>query len=482
MRTKQVSFASLLTLAISLCMPAAAQQPSAGRAFGYSAGRLESMKLLSPEIGWAATRNHLFWTTDNGQNWKDITPKPATPREAISAVFFLNSATGWVLFGDGGNDEDQPRFDVACTTDAGGRWTLSRVNVSGLNPPEAVLSTGGYIYFLDPTHGWIDLSVASGSAFHPGAALSTQDGGKNWNWVPMGSGAAGPIMFTTLRDGWILSPDQTELYVTHDASKSWQQVSVTAPAMARVGEEAANAYYMPTFSDVQNGLMIASFPNSAPVLYRSLDGGVKWEPARLLPLTGPSAIFISGSTFFAALVSPDGLTLTKLDLNGAPSPPVTEKARLDGISGVRGVGTAIDPSHFFDEQHGWVLAGELLSTSDAGATWTDVTPYGARPATPTSPSRGSSRLLRPGNVAQSLRTAPDLEASGSSGPQTVLGFDKGLVLCTPSGCNTQQSLSYMQTWMNSSPYYATSLYLPSPNHTSDPYLNTTWVSGALGQG
>ncbi len=36
--------------------------------------RWEAMKLLAPGIGWALANHHLFWTTDNGASWKDITP------------------------------------------------------------------------------------------------------------------------------------------------------------------------------------------------------------------------------------------------------------------------------------------------------------------------------------------------------------------------------------------------------------------------
>jgi photosystem II stability/assembly factor-like uncharacterized protein len=472
----------VLALLLTVCARMEAEAPSTGPAVGYTAGRIESMRLLTPDVGWAATLSHLFWTTDDGLHWTDITPKASKAGATISAVFFLDPSSGWVLLSHSAGDE-QPEFELATTTNAGTEWSTSRIKIPALNPPEAILTGAGYMYFLDSSHGWINLSVASGSAFHPGAALSTKDGGKTWNWVPMGSGSAGPIMFTTLQDGWILSPDQTELYVTHDASKSWQPISLSAPAMARVGDETANAYYMPMFPDSRQGMMIASFPNSAPVLYRSLDGGLNWAPARALPSTGPSAMFISGSTFFAAFVSPSTLTLTKLDLSEASSQPITEKAELKGISGLRGVGSVLDLSHFFDDQHGWVLAGEILSTSDAGVTWTDITPERARPPVrPASPSRGVSRTFRPDYPPRASGKFRDEVEPGSSGPQTVLGFDRGLVLCTPSGCSTQQGLSYMQTWMNSSPYYATSLYLPSPNHTSDPNLNATWVSGVLGQG
>jgi hypothetical protein len=94
MLTRPVSLILLLPLTIFLDISASAQQPVTAVQFGYSAGRLEATKLLTAEVGWAATRNHLFWTTDDGQHWKDITPKPPLREEVISAVFFLDTSTG----------------------------------------------------------------------------------------------------------------------------------------------------------------------------------------------------------------------------------------------------------------------------------------------------------------------------------------------------------------------------------------------------
>jgi len=54
--------------------------------------RMGSMKLLAPGIGWALANHHLFWTTDNGASWKDITPsKRAGSDEHISHVFALDA-------------------------------------------------------------------------------------------------------------------------------------------------------------------------------------------------------------------------------------------------------------------------------------------------------------------------------------------------------------------------------------------------------
>jgi hypothetical protein len=76
-------------------------------AFGSPA--VASMKLVAPSVGWATTGinrigygtgdepTNLFWTTDKGVHWRDITPNPlpqtdsqAEP-EHISDVFFLDT-------------------------------------------------------------------------------------------------------------------------------------------------------------------------------------------------------------------------------------------------------------------------------------------------------------------------------------------------------------------------------------------------------
>jgi hypothetical protein len=38
-------------------------------------GAVTDMKLIAPNIGWAERGGRLYWTKDNGVNWKDITPR-----------------------------------------------------------------------------------------------------------------------------------------------------------------------------------------------------------------------------------------------------------------------------------------------------------------------------------------------------------------------------------------------------------------------
>jgi photosystem II stability/assembly factor-like uncharacterized protein len=395
MQGKRVSLVLSLLLTLGLCPIAISEQPASNPPVGYTSGRLESVKLLAPGVGWAATRSHLFWTTDDGQNWKDVTPKPATPGAVISAVFFLDSSAGWVLFAGGGNDGDQVRFELASTADGGGHWVLSQVKTSGLTPPEATLTGDAYMYFLDSRHGWINLTVASGSAFHPGAAVATEDGGKRWNWVPMGSGSAGPIMFTTLKDGWILGPDHTQLDVTHDGSKSWQEVKLRAPLLAHAGTGEAYGYDLPTFEDADHGYLMASFADSDRIaLFTTADGGLTWKAEGMLPHTEESEIAISHSSWIAASIPLHGssLTLTTVPLRNIASQPTAVRADISHITGTHALGGNAECLDFSDDAHGWVLAGELLATSDGGTTWSDITPAGARPAVRTEGSAPRSAL------------------------------------------------------------------------------------------
>jgi probable HAF family extracellular repeat protein len=490
MQSRRASLVLSVVLIFCFCSTAISQQPATTLPFGYSAGRLESVKLLTQEVGWAATRTHLFWTANDGKQWNDITPQPAIPGEIVSAVFFLDASTGWALLA-GSDDAGRNRFDLASTLDSGAHWSLSRVNTSGLTPAEASLTGDGYMYFLDSAHGWINLSVASGSAFHPGAALATQDGGKTWNWVPMGSGSAGPIMFTTLKDGWILSPDHTELDVTHDGSKSWQEVKLHAPILAHAGTGEAYGYDLPTFEDAGHGFLMAGFADSDRMaLFTTADGGLTWKAEGVLPHTEESETAISHSSWIAAAIPLHGswLTLTTVPLRNIASRPTAVRADISRIAGTHALGGNAEYLGFSDDAHGWVLAGEMLATSDGGTTWSDITPAGARPAVRTEGTAPRS-VGSPNAIDRSeprSRRVAGIQAAqpgASPGVQAALGFDKSLVLCAPyPNCTTQQSINYMLAWANTAPYLVTSLYLPSQNHPTDHYLTAAWVTAIQQQG
>src|SRR5215470_4256622 len=62
------------------------------------------MGLVTTGIGWIVQNqgagpnsdDHLFWTSGDGANWKDITPRDPSSRQ-IASSFFLDASHGWVL-------------------------------------------------------------------------------------------------------------------------------------------------------------------------------------------------------------------------------------------------------------------------------------------------------------------------------------------------------------------------------------------------
>ena len=170
------------------------------------------MKLVAPNVGWAETERFgrsLFWTTDGGAHWRDITPNPFANSEAqklekftlpygveqasIADVFFLDTHRGWVLFccsyprstkrpdqESAQPDEQSPHYDLAMTTDSGASWSIANVTL-----PDEVESNlrgdalGGTIAFADSLHGWMNLTECGGHTCS-GTLLTTSDGGRTW--------------------------------------------------------------------------------------------------------------------------------------------------------------------------------------------------------------------------------------------------------------------------------------------------------------
>lgn len=65
---------------------------------------LRRYKVVSPGSGWVTTgppengskSTRLYWTDDDGQIWRDITPSDGKA-EDIGPIFFLDRLHGWIL-------------------------------------------------------------------------------------------------------------------------------------------------------------------------------------------------------------------------------------------------------------------------------------------------------------------------------------------------------------------------------------------------
>jgi photosystem II stability/assembly factor-like uncharacterized protein len=361
---------------------------------------VSSMHLVAPNVGWAMAGDEhwsaekLLWTNDGGAQWRDITPKliEVHGQEEISSVFFLDAQRGWVLICCGYTDSKDPNlaieYDLAKTTDAGATWSIARVNI----PPDANYynagdANGGTIEFTDSLHGWLTLTSCGGHSCG-GPLLATSDGGRTWRATKGGGGE--PLLLVTPTFGWsveIPNPwvgdEEGSLSVTRDGAKSWQQVSVPFPEEMISASDARQLtrtpFYndLPAFNDSEHGFLPVTYlakkadGNSAIVLFETTDAGRTWNPIRALTklyIPGQEASYtveFAGSTLIAATSSRDDkrVILSKVGPEGRTDADISAH-----------VGGSPPGLSYATPKQGWMAAasGDLLSTSDGGASWTKL--------------------------------------------------------------------------------------------------------------
>jgi photosystem II stability/assembly factor-like uncharacterized protein len=441
-------------------------------------GDLRSMKMLTPQVGWAASNARLFWTYDGGNSWKDVTPKTG-PSARIESVFFLDLLQGWVLLS---NREQQ--LDVASTTNGGTSWSVTHL-LPAADPSPYELTGHGQLNFADSLHGWMILGIVSSASAHLGVLLDTQDGGRTWGWSAGGSGSGnGRVGFVDSNNGWTISPEGDELYVTHDGATTWTEVSLTAPP--GMHSTAQPTYELPIFQDSRHGFLPVSFSgpddsNAELVLFATADGGATWRRNREMRQDGRTwATTFADSRWIVVAVSNGVLKITRFFSQtkvGAHAVPFSVSSDVSNVSAV----AAVWQISFADENHGWLLSkiqqctiamtgcAQLLSTTDGGKTWSTITPPQVTNSSNNTSSTHSNRRLRSTRKRESMSRS----ILGNNDVDIRLGFDITDVLPT----------SDMKTWWSDSPYSSVSVYLPnSPNRHNDPNLNPAWVNAVKGYG
>lgn len=360
-------------------------------------------QVLAPGVGYFTKYGPpLYWTSDNGTHWIDLALPTAVSQGQILSVYFLNPSTGWVLFGEAGDAE--PTFELASTNNSGASWSVMRADLP-INPNEYILLPQGDINFTDADHGWMNVSVESGAAFHLGVLFRTVDGGRKWIFVGA-PGTEGKVRFIDRRNGWVLSGASGELWATHDSGANWSEVSVQVPARL-LGRSVAE-YQMPMFRNSRWGALLVDFspPPADPetektgtdvALYTTVDAGKTWKFASLVAhFSFPNSGVVAGmvdSTLITAQRTGNTLTTQRIPLD-APAHASATSFDLGFTGGVMSL-------TFATARQGWIVttsascvpgpgAGcaleQLFATSDGGATWKNIMPGALLPSTPPPPA------------------------------------------------------------------------------------------------
>jgi photosystem II stability/assembly factor-like uncharacterized protein len=197
---------------------------------------------------------------------------------------------------------------------------------------------------------------------------------------------------TTGPSGTACAVQWTGIAHTTDGAATWSQVVPAAPPS---GADTSGLFGAPcksglTFADAANGFLSARDPNSAPVIYRTADGGRTWGASRPLPdppgfttrgggaVLQPSRVRVLGATLLVAASGETGGRLVRYAFRSVDGGSTW--AYLATIPEGEGALTFVSATR-------WLLVGTPSAskeTTDGGATWhAFTTDYSqAAPVTP----------------------------------------------------------------------------------------------------
>ncbi len=221
-------------------------------------------------------------STDGGAHWSDVTP-PGLSRAGrfttITAVDFANRMRAWIAYGP-----PEGRQTLLTSADGGRIWT------------RAGLAPSCQLQFVNPSDGWcVAIGGAAGSEFV--AIYRTTTAGRTWREVshnalpgekstpdPIPFGCDKRVAFSSPTDGFatlFCAGGNGYVYASTDSGARWhRQLSVPTPAGGSSGAEFTTV--VASGDDAAAGFTVQGYKTTptSSVVYHSTDGGARWIKIR----------------------------------------------------------------------------------------------------------------------------------------------------------------------------------------------------------
>ena len=418
----------------------------------------DQFDLLTTTSGWVLLGDHLFWTSDAGASWKEISPS-LPPEAEVQDVQFTDPQTGWAL-GMKMDPNAGASFHLAHTEDGGQTWMSGAISL--FEPGEiASHAERAEMAWFDAQTGWISVKQTTGSNFSLGTLFTTSNGGESWTRFALP--VAGNVYFSDPQTGWAVGgPTESEIFQTRDGGATWSDVRPSD-----LPNDLHAVVYPPVAADEQGLLAVTTLETEHNLTIYALENTGQWSPLHQLKLDALSeriALSILDVQNFVAVIPgtsslvrmTDGV-IDVIDNKDGRSDSIVE---LDMASTNVGWARSMD-SHCVDDA--CTSSTHLLQTTNGGLTWQRVDLPIVK-----------STLISSG--PPDTTPAPSASEKFATGNTEVLigqGFDK---------CEIP-SLSQMQTWWDASPYEAVNLYIGGSSRAcANSALTPSYLSRLYKQG
>jgi uncharacterized repeat protein (TIGR01451 family) len=402
---------------------------------GFSQALLVAVDPNNPSVIYAdLTAGGLSKSSDNGLSWTNLPEAKVASRITSIAIDPHDSASMLISSWEG----------IARSTDAGLHWTLSESGIEARAIYELKASktsqrvyartiNGGLSAISSVDDSWTDLNtqrLRELSPFHiasvntwyieegtPDVVLASigagitksTDGGMTWGAITAFPGATnGPSKIVAGSAGHrvLVAETQDAMFRSEDAGDSWKALPNTLQYMF-LGLASAPSNPTTVYSGARMG--------TTPVLLRSSDGGVNWDPVTSFPSQVVTSITIDTA---------DDKRVYVCTVNGLfmSSDGGTSWIPLDPFAGGAALSIAVDPNN---PAIVYASTFTLVARSiDGGSHWQRIVDTGTAfwvfESLAVSPSDPSTVYVGAmGRGVHQIRIAPDLRMSVSSVPQTV---------------------------------------------------------------